>query len=228
MKHFINQDLLAPNALIVPVDAAVIRDSLLQFTEQIDPQRFASVSPPWDSDIRWISARTLEAFATFQDLFDRLGIAAVVRPYLDLEHAVRLYSGFLVERSVCKKPNFHLDWRNTNNEAFTLLTPITDNSAGFGLIYKKLDGTLGEYEYRIGEALIMGDHFMHSTRPGRSESPVLLLSFTFGSDRMEHWDRIAETAASQGPLVQLPDGSFLFQGEEMSAEGAISAAGSRT
>lgn len=208
MKHFHNDEMMAPNVMRVDVD--VPRNSgLLDICHgAIDPHDYMATSPEWNSDIRWVSARSVEAFARFEAEFDRLGIAAHVAPLLDLDKAVRLYSGFLVERSLCRGPNFHLDWLDTNNEAFTLLTPLTDNADGFGLLYKKSDGTIGDYAYKLGEALIIGDNFVHSTRPGQSAEPVVLLSFTFGSDKMEHWDRIAHTAADQGQLVRRPDGTF--------------------
>jgi len=38
---------------------------------------------------------------------------------------------------------------------------------------------------------------------------VVLLSFTFGTDKMDHWERIARTGAYQGNLVRRPDGSFI-------------------
>ena len=208
MKHFLNQELMAPNVLKVAVDAVLIQQRLAGLIGHYDPAKFAISRPSWDSDIRWISARSVEAFNEFQSLFDSLGIARLIGPYLDLDHVVRLYSGFLVERSCCEKPNFHFDWSGTNNEAFTLLTPVTGNSAGFGMLYRKLDGSVGEYDYKLGEALIIGDHFSHSTMPGRSAEPVILLSFTFGTDKMSHWGKIAKTAAHQGGLVQLPNGTF--------------------
>jgi hypothetical protein len=208
MKHFLNREFLAPNVLVMPVDASLIRERMAPHLGQLDPNRFSVISPNWDSDMRWISAQSEVAFAEFQALFDDLGVAKFVEPYLDLDRAVRLYSGFLVERSFCEKPNFHVDWVDTNNEAFTLLTPITDNGAGFGLQYKRLDGSTGEYDYRMGEALVMGDGFIHSTRPGRSAGPVILLSFTFGTDKMAHWENIAKTVAKQGRMVRLPNGDF--------------------
>ncbi len=209
MKHFLNSELMAPNVLRIKLDGAMIRERLPVPREEIDPRRFSISSPPWSSDIRWISAASVEAFEEFQSLFDSLGIAASVEPYLDLDAAVRLYCGFLIERSVCESCDFHVDWLNTNNEAFTLLTPVSDNCRGFGMLYKKIDGTIGEYEYTLGEGLIIGDHFVHSTRPGRSIDPVVLLSFTFGTDKMNHWDNIARTATRQGSLVRLPNGAFL-------------------
>lgn len=212
MKHFADEGLMAPNVLRVGVDVAPNSPLLRICRGPLNEREFARKSPDWNSDICWITARTRAAFAIFQAEFDRLGIAAHVEPFLDLDQAVRMYSGFLVERSLCRAADFHVDWIDTNNEAFTLLTPLTENSGGFGLLYQRSDGTTGEYDYRIGEALIIGDGFVHSTKPGRSAEPVILLSFTFGTDKMAHWERIARTAATQGELVRLPDGSFQRDG----------------
>ena len=60
----------------------------------------------------------------------------------------------------------------------------------------------------MGEAIIFGDNFSHSTKPGRSTKPVILLSFTFGTDKMEHWEKIFRTAGYQSKLVCRPDGEF--------------------
>jgi hypothetical protein len=87
---------------------------------------------------------------------------------------------------------------------------IVDEFAGLAADYSdrtRYDET-AEYAYRRGEAIILGDHFSHSTRPGASPEPVALLSFTFGTDRMEHWDKIALTAGRQSDLFRLPDGRF--------------------
>ena len=147
--------------------------------------------PPWESDIQWISASSPEAFERFENAFMKLGVAAHVAPYLDLDREVRLYAGFLVTRRSCSKPNFHLDWERTNNEAFTLITPVSAYSTGFStLLHPKLNGEIGEYYYIPGEAIIFGDHFSHSTKPGETDEPVALLSFTFGTDKMVHWDKI--------------------------------------
>lgn len=208
MKQFINPQLLAPNVVKVEIDRTIVTEFLPLCREPADPERFYTASPPWKSDVRWISAATAETFELFQSAFERLGVARHVEPYLDLDRAVRLYCGFLVARSSCSAPDFHVDWRDANNQAFTLITPVTPNSSDFGLLYKRLDGETGEYAYRPGEALIFGDHFVHSTKPGRSDDPVFLLSLTFGTDKMEHWPKIAATAAYQGRLVRRPDGEF--------------------
>ena len=88
-------------------------------------------------------------------------------------------------------------------------TPITGNAPGFGLLYKKLTGTIAEYDYKVGEAMIIGDHFIHSTKPGSSDNPTFLLSFTFGTDKMVHWDKILKTAGYQSKLIRQPNGEFM-------------------
>lgn len=212
MKHFLNAELVAPNVLTVEVDPDIVREFHPLSCDPLLTSGCSTVRPPWSSDIRWISAKSIEAFERFDSAFRRLGIAPHVEPYLDLDKEVRLYAGFLVVRSACEKANFHLDWEKTNNEAFTLITPVTDNANGFGLLYRKLSGEIAEYEYKMGEAIIIGDHFVHSTKPGQSDEPVVLLSFTFGTDKMVHWDRIVKTAGYQSKLVRQPDGKFIVRG----------------
>lgn len=208
MKHFVNDALLAPNVLKVAVDPAIVAELEPVAADPEVRRRFHACSPGWASDIRWISAATVEDFALFEDVFERLGIAGHVAPWIDCEREVRLYCGFIVERSHCSATDFHVDWDGTDNQAFTLISPIGRPPPGFGLAYRTMTGAIAHYDYRPGEALIFGDHFRHSTRPGRSDSPVRLLSFTFGTDRMRDWPRIARTAGQQGILVRRPDGAF--------------------
>ena len=208
MKHFMNHELLAPNVLRVPVDVSVIDEFRTLADGRETGSGYQTYRPPWSSDIRWISADSADTFRQFESAFERLGIAAHVEPYVDLDKEVRLYAGFLHVRSECAKADFHVDWDKTNNEAFTLITPITDNAEGFGMLYRQLDGTVAEYEYRRGEGLLFGDHFIHSTKPGRSASPVALLTFNFGTDKMVHWDKIARTTGRQTGMLRMPDGEL--------------------
>ena len=213
MKHFLNAELAAPNVLTVEVDPDIVREFHPLSRDPLSKSSCSATRPPWSSDVRWIAPNSIEAFTRFESAFRRLGIAPFVEPYLDLDKEVRLYAGFLVVRSACEKTNFHLDWEKTNNEAFTLITPVTDNADGFGLLYRKLSGEIAEYEYKMGEAIIFGDHFVHSTKPGQSDDPVVLLSFTFGTDKMAHWDKIVKTAGYQSKLVRQPDGKFMICGD---------------
>ena len=208
MRHWINSGLGAVNVMTVPVDPKVVEEFAPLVNAPLDERRYACVRPPWNSDVRWISAATEDSFEQFQWAFDRLDLGKAVEPYVDIDKQVRMYAGFLVIRSECTAPSFHVDWVDTNNEGFNSNMPITDNAAGFGLVYKKINGKIAEYEYKRGEAIIIGDHFVHSTAPGRSETPVALLSFTFGTDKMEHWEKLFRTAGYQSALLRRPDGQF--------------------
>lgn len=210
MKHFINQELLAPNVLTVPVDASIVDEfKSLVGTADSDP-RYSTYRPNWNSDIRWISPNSEEAFGQFRSAYERLGVAADVREYLDIDRDVRFYAGFLHTRSRCATPDFHVDWMLTNNEAFTLLTPVSGSEAGQSLLYKKLTGDIAEYVYRPGEAIVFGDHFLHSTPPGSFDPPFTLLVFNFGTDKMAHWDKIVRTTGTQCALICQPDGELVI------------------
>ena len=211
MKHFINHEWLAPNVFTAPVDMAVVEEfSELAQKAQSDPE-YCTLKPDWKSDIQWISAITDGAFAKFESAFERMEVASHVREYLDLSADVRLYAGFLHTRSTCSEPDFHVDWVLTNNEAFTLLTPVSGYEDQ-KLLYKKLTGEIAEYRYRPGEAIIFGDHFVHSPPPGSSDRPFTLLVFNFGTDKMEHWDKIRHTTGTQCKLIRQPDGQMVSTG----------------
>lgn len=210
MQNFFNSDFQAYNVMEIDVDVAII-DELLPVLDGVykNPE-FYIEDPGWNSDIKWISPNTFEYFVLFKEKFDRLNITKYVEQYLDCDVSPRLYMGFFVTRSQCTGPNFHFDWINTNNNAFTFLSPISKEDHNIGLIYKRVDGTIGEYFYRRGKALLFGEKFSHSTRPGKSNNQASLLSFEFGSDKMDHWEQMSQTVATQGNLCRRPDGSFLF------------------
>lgn len=207
MKHFINKDFLAPNVFTMAVDTDVVaRFAQLAKSAEIDPA-FCTLRPDWNSDIRWISAATPDGFGIFDSAFEQLDVARHVREYVDVDHDVRLYAGFLHTRSACSAPSFHVDWTLTNNEAFTLLTPISGYD-GQKLLYKKMTGEIAEYDYRPGEAIVFGDHFVHSTPPGSWDPPFTFLVFNFGTDKMEHWAKVKRTTGTQCRLIRRPDGQF--------------------
>lgn len=161
--------------------------------------------------MRWISPNSINAYKLFHSIFQASGVANHLKPFIDFESVIRLYAGFLVVRSQCKEPDFHHDWKGADNDAFTLITPVSDNAKGFGLLYKTLDGRVAEYDYKAGEAIMFGDNFIHSTKPGRSDRPVVLLSFTFGTDKMIHWPKIWGSIGTQSNLVRLPNGTFFVR-----------------
>jgi len=157
----------------VDLDSSVRAEFCGHLQSPLNPEDFWSVSPAWNSDIHWISPRNQERFRLFEQRFQRLGLAALVRPWLDLESRVVMDSGFTVMRSVCEEIDLHVDWSQASNQAFICLTPLTDHTPA-------------------------------------SEEPLVLLSFTFGTDKICHWEAIAETAAAQGQLVIRPNASFQY------------------
>lgn len=208
MKHFINQEMLAPNVLTCPVDQEIVSEFKELVSTAPSDRNYSTYRPSWNSDIRWISANSEQAFGQFRSAFERLEVGQWVREYLDIDREVRLYAGFLHSRSHCSSPDFHVDWALTNNEAFTLLTPLAGLGTGQKLLYKKLTGEIAEYAYKPGEAILFGDHFLHSTPPGTFDPPFSLLVFNFGTDRMEHWDKVVKTVGTQCALICRPDGAM--------------------
>jgi len=218
MRHFLSPEVGALNAKLIPIDVGIVDE----FT---DPSRLAgrmvSVNAGqnlWNSDIEWISADDEIAFRVFESAFERLGIPEQAAQYLDIDREVRLFGGFVIVRTYCTAPYFHTDWTKLNNEAFTVLTPITPNADQFGLLYQKVNGSIGEYAYRRGEAILFGDGFYHSTKPGRSDDPVMLLCFQFGTDKMEHWPAINGQLNTQATMLRQPDGLFLRTGGKASRQ----------
>ena len=194
-------------AWTIKLDQSIVRE--FQLLARRRPWRhFSIVRPRWNSDVRWIGPRTSTGYNLFESAFRRLAIARHIAPLLDLDCEVRLYAGFLVTRRRCGAPDYHVDWRGTERQAFTLMTPVSGHAAGFGLLYRDESGTSRDYDYEPGEAILFSDDFVHSTRPGSSNEDVVLLCFTFGTDRMEYWDRIRATSGSQSALMCRPDGQF--------------------
>jgi len=211
VKNFLNPVLRVANAVTVNIDFEIVRPFSQIVNESANSDEFDVITPrrsKWHSDIRWISARTPDSFRIFEEAFERLGLAASVAPYLDLDREPRLYFGSIIVRSRCDEPNFHTDWQNVGNRAFTALTPISDNASSFGLLYEDFKREVADYQYRTGEAIMFGDYFRHSTKPGRSEQPVAILSFEFGTDKMEYWDNIHASIRKQARLFRKPDGNF--------------------
>jgi hypothetical protein len=194
-------------AWTIGVDPTIVRE-FLPFARRRPSRHFSVVRPRWNSDIRWIGPRSPEAYRLFESAFERMGIPRYAQPMLDLDHRPRMYAGFLVTRRRCRHPDFHVDWRDTSGQAFTLMTPASDNIADFGLLYRDQSGEVRDYDYRPGEAVFFTDDFVHSTKPGSSDEPVVLLCFTFGTDRMKYWDQIRATSGSQSALSCRPDGKF--------------------
>jgi hypothetical protein len=220
-KHFTNRDFLAPNVLEIDVDLELLAPlsgvcGLLQRSElpkgRVDIGNGLNLGikhPDWKSDIAWISQADRAGYDYFAAIFRRLGIADAVADRIEYDHQIMMYSGFYVTRRSCNSPDLHVDWIGGNNDAFTFLTPLSANCGELGLTYRTLRNELAHYDYTLGKGLIFGDHFAHSTAEGQAGENTVLLSFTFGTDRMDNWPNISKSAAKQGTFHRQPDGQFI-------------------
>ena len=143
--------------------------------------------------------------------------------------------------ALCERPNFHVDYVAACG--CNALTPITledfDETEAFQLLYNEASEameaaeateaagatTTRRYVYRRGKALVFGSGFRHSTEPGRSRDPSrphAYLSFTFGTDRPEHWPMISQTIDSQSRVLARPDGALVLSalGERLESQRA--------
>jgi hypothetical protein len=209
VKHFINRDLVAPNVLTVPVDYGIVSEfAELAADPDPGPDYFTRIPWPDVSDMRWTSGATRRSFERFEQAFHQLQVADAIRDYVDLASEVRYFTGFIYTRRHTTDVNMHVDWR-ANNEAFTLITPISGPADRLKLTYQTMKGDLADYSYRLGEAIIFGDYFTHSSPIGNSDTPTSMLVLHFGTDKMEHWDNLIRPQRWQAPLVQRPDGTFI-------------------
>ena len=115
-----------PDAMRIPVDAAVVDRLVAQL--DLDGDGIGAVRPDWGSDLVWLSGRDAHHVTLFEQAFEALGVADHVRDRLDLNHAPRLYSGFILRRSRCEVAAFHTDWRGTQCQAYTFLTAVGNGS----------------------------------------------------------------------------------------------------
>ena len=226
-KHWIDPALRAVNVREVEVPAPVLArlEPFVPEVRAMTPTKgtmraggydFSVVHPMgWGSDILWIAQADRAGFAFFDAIFADLGLAETFAPHIACDRAPVLYSGFFVTRSRSDTPAWHYDWDGGDNQGFTLIAPISANCAELGIVYADVRGAEAAYAYRPGKGLVFGDRFYHSTAPGRTQQPTVFLSLTFGTDRMDNWDRLAATAGQQGMLHRRPDGVFMREGREM-------------
>lgn len=224
-KHWINPELQAPNVLEIDVPQAPL-DALRTLVPQLQRQGPGSAPfttpdglslhvhhhPDWDSDILWITQFDEPTYRRLEAVFATLGVAEHVSERIAHDRRIVLYTTMFVCRSRCDLAHLHYDWQGTDNDAFTFLTPLSENCCDIDLVYEDFRGGPRTYRYRTGKGLIFGSHFHHSTAPGQTVAPAILLAFQFGTDRMERYDAILKSAY-QGAFHCRPDGRFVRFGK---------------
>lgn len=168
-----------------------------------------------NSDIRWISAGDPQTFHWFQNLFQQLAICE----HFDFLHDMVMFAGYLVAREKVFESNFHTDFTGTADSAFTLMTPLynMDQIPTCHLLgqidpgrAKHGSARVKQYRYKVGEAIVFGDNFVHATEPGEAPHMMAFLCFTFGSKNMTSaaWENARSYIEKQCPLYALPSGKL--------------------
>lgn len=175
-------------------------------SEVLQPQQFYLVS--YDTyPLLWLTNHSQATYAPFARLFRALQLDHLLADVLDFEKQLVMYSGFFVVGNRATERMWHYDYR-PGAQAMTLITPLFDwNPAHGHLLYQLPDGQEQLYTYQLGEAIVFGDGFLHSTQPYAQTEPLrVLVSFTFGSDKWQHWPVIKQNIAEQSYFYCQPCG----------------------
>jgi hypothetical protein len=220
-KHFIDPQLRAPNVREVQVSLDLLAPiiALAPVIQQIKQQTERLTLPGglnmevlhpsyWSSDLLWIAADDEATYRYFETLFHALGVAEHVSDNIEFDREIRLYNAMFVSRSSCSDHFWHYDWTHSNNDGFTFLTPISENCGDIALAYRDIRNDVRSYRYCMGKGIMFADFFNHSTAPGKSDKPAVLLALQFGTDRMERWSEML-SSNYQGGFHCRPDGVFV-------------------
>jgi hypothetical protein len=155
----------------------------------------------------WLSCNTDHTYRIYRNFFDKTGIAEDVKKLVDYENDIRVYCGFLVIGNKSSSPLWHVDYDPGAN-GYTLITPLFDIEKEHGnLLYVNARQQPEKYFYKKNEAIIFGDRFLHTTEPyPESDKLRVLLSLTFGTDKIMYWPILRRTIATQSKYLILPCG----------------------
>lgn len=179
---------------------------LVRKTFTVAAQRWDLFS--YDRDpLFWLSSHDEQGFQPFQTLFEALDLETDLKARLEIAHQPRLYCGFWVLGNQAPAPVWHYDY-HAGAQAFTLITPLFEWNPDHGhLLYERNADETAMFHYRLGEALVFGAGFLHSTAPYVPTSQLrVLLSLTFGSDHWKAWPIIKKSVLAQSRYYHLPCG----------------------
>ena len=155
----------------------------------------------------WVSCNTAETHALYRRFFDRLAIEPLLGQFVDHDRHLVMYCGFLVIGDRAPSPKWHLDYAAGAN-AYTLITPLFELEPGHGHLLDRIGrDEIATYRYAVGDAIVFGDHFYHSTQPyDRAGRARVLVSMTFGTDKLKDWPLLEQTIGEQSNYLVLPCG----------------------
>lgn len=154
----------------------------------------------------WLSTNDEKTFQIYRRFFDALAIDEDIKQLVDHDQRIVMYCGFLVVGDRSPTSSWHDDYEVGAN-GYTLITPLFELDPGHGgLLYRDGDA-VRRYDYRVGEAVLFGDNFTHMTETYEAtERKRVLVSLTFGTDKMKYWDVLSGTIGDQSDFMVLPCG----------------------
>jgi hypothetical protein len=154
----------------------------------------------------WFSNNDARTYGLFRRFFEALAIEDDIRKLVDCQQGIIMYCGFLVIGDRAPAAQWHSDYA-PNANAFTLITPLFELASDHGHLLYRLGGQTQRYQYTPGEAILFGDKTSHTTEPyAPSAQKRILVSLTFGTDKLEYWPHLRESLDSQAQYFMLPCG----------------------
>ena len=155
----------------------------------------------------WVSNNNAHTYNIFKSFMNDLDIMEDIKDLVDFENKIEVYCGFFVVGKKMDRETWHKDYRDGAN-GYTLITPLYELEGSHGnLMYKDDSSSVKTYEYKMNEAIVFGDGFEHATQPyPESDKLRVMLSFTFGTDKVKYWDILKETISAQSNFMILPCG----------------------
>lgn len=155
----------------------------------------------------WVSNNNAHTYNIFKSFMDGLDIMDDIKELVDYEDKIVVYCGFFVVGKGMDRETWHKDFSDGAN-AYTLITPLFELEELHGnLMYKDDSSNIKVHEYKVNEAVVFGDGFEHATQPyPQTDNLRVMLSFTFGTDKVKYWDVLKETIEQQSNYMILPCG----------------------
>ncbi|ARN73236.1 hypothetical protein [Oceanicoccus sagamiensis] len=155
----------------------------------------------------WVSNNDKETYDIFKRYLDSLDIINEAKEHIDYDKDLVMYSGFFVIGDHMPIESWHVDYDQGAN-AFTLITPLFELEKNHGMLsYKDKFMINQRYSYRSDEGVFFGDGFQHMTEPyPKGDTKRVMVSLTFGTDKLKYWDILAKTIGTQSKYFILPCG----------------------
>lgn len=165
------------------------------------------VSSYGTAPLLWISSNNAHTYQLFKTFMDEIDVMDDIKKLVDFDDHIEVYCGFFVVGKKMDRQTWHKDFVDGAN-GYTLITPLFDLDKSHGnLMYKDASLAIKAYEYKMNEAIIFGEGFEHATEPyAETDTLRVMLSFTFGTDKSEHWNTLKETIGNQSNYMILPCG----------------------